>query len=75
MPIYEYICLDCENEFELLRAMAQADAGMACSECGGEKIKRKLSVFFAESGGKAVSGMTEPSCAGCESGNCSHCGH
>jgi putative FmdB family regulatory protein len=75
MPIYEYICQDCQQEFDALRSMSQADLPMACSKCGGEKIKRKISNFFAESGGKAVAGMTEHSCDSCGGGSCAHCGH
>ena len=75
MPIYEYICQDCQHEFETIRSMSQADAQLACEKCGGRKTKRKISVFFAESGGKAVSGMAEPSCGGCTSSNCAGCGH
>jgi putative FmdB family regulatory protein len=75
MPIYEYICLNCKHQFEAIRPMAQADAPQTCQKCGAEDIKRKISLFFAESGGKAVSGMTEPSCGSCSSGNCSSCGH
>ena len=75
MPIYEYLCQDCKHEFEVIRPMNQADVPMACAKCGGENIKRKISVFFAESGGKAVSGMSEPACSSCASGNCLHCGH
>lgn len=75
MPIYEYICQDCQHEFELLRPMSQADAAMACGRCGGENIKRKISAFYAESGGKAVAGMSEPSCGSCAGGNCAGCGH
>jgi putative FmdB family regulatory protein len=75
MPIYEYVCQDCKHEFDLLRPMSQADAAMACNACGGENIKRKISNFFAESGGKAVAGMSEPSCGSCGGGDCGHCGH
>ncbi len=75
MPIYEYICQNCQHEFEAIRPMAQADAPLACAKCGEEDIKRKLSRFYAESGGKAVSGMSEPSCGSCAGGNCSCCGH
>jgi putative FmdB family regulatory protein len=74
MPIYEYICQDCKHEFEAIRPMSQSDEAMACNKCGGENIKRKISVFFAESGGRAVSGMSEPACDSCGGGNCSHCG-
>ncbi len=75
MPIYEYICQDCKREFEVIRPMNRADAPMACASCGGEDIKRQISVFYAESGGKAVSGMSEPSCGACAGGNCAGCGH
>lgn len=75
MPIYEYICQDCKHEFEALRSISQADLAMACAKCSSENIKRKISIFFAESDGRAVSGMSEPSCGSCAGGNCAHCGH
>ena len=75
MPIYEYICLNCNHQFEIIRPMAQADAPLACQKCGAEEIKRKLSMFFAESGGKAVAGISEPGCGSCSSSNCASCGH
>ncbi len=75
MPIYEYVCLNCKHEFEAIRPMSQADASMACTKCGKEEIKRKLSVFYAESGGRTVPGTAGPSCGGCAGGNCSSCGH
>ena len=62
MPIYEYVCQDCEKIFETIRPMDQSDTPIPCAVCGGKHTKRKLSVFFAESGGKAVSGMSEPAC-------------
>ena len=74
MPIYEYICEECKHEFEIIRPMSQADAKMDCTHCGGN-TRRKISVFFAESGGKAVSGMSEPGCGACTSSNCAGCGH
>jgi putative FmdB family regulatory protein len=75
MPIYEYTCEDCEKVFEELRSMSQADAPIKCAICGGTHTRRKLSVFFAESGGKAVSGMAEHSCDSCAGGSCASCGH
>jgi putative FmdB family regulatory protein len=73
MPIYEYICQDCEKVFEVIRPMNQADAPIPCALCGGQHTRRKLSLFFAESGGKAVAGASA-SCNTCAGGNCSHCG-
>jgi putative FmdB family regulatory protein len=75
MPIYEYICLDCKKEYEILRSFNEADKPMACNECGGENVKRKLSVVFAQSGGHAVSGGAGGGCSSCSGGNCSSCGH
>jgi len=73
MPIYEYVCLDCKKEYEILRSINDADQPMACNECGGENVKRKLSLFCAQSGGRAVSG-TGGGCSSCQGGNCSSCG-
>ncbi len=73
MPIYEYICLDCKKEYEILRSFNEADNPPPCKECGSENVKRKLSLFFAQSGGSTVSG-TGGGCSSCQSGNCSSCG-
>lgn len=75
MPIYEYLCQDCKNECEVIRPISQADDPLPCAACGGKHTKRQLSLFYAESGGKAVAGMSEPSCASCAGGNCAGCGH
>ena len=73
MPIYEYICLDCKKEYEMLRTFNEADLPTACDACGGERVKRKLSVVYAQSGGQMVSG-TGGGCGSCAGGNCSSCG-
>ncbi len=75
MPIYEYVCQDCENEFEVIRPMSQADVPMACASCGGKHTKRQLSLFYAESGGRAVAGTSAPACGSCAGGSCASCGH
>ena len=75
MPIYEYICQDCGNKFDVLRSMQNADAPIACSRCQGERTQRQLSVFFAQSGGRVVAGGNNGSCSSCSGGSCSTCGH
>ncbi len=75
MPIYKYICWDCEKVSEVIRPMSQADDPLPCTACGGEHTKRQLSLFYAESGGKAVAGTSAPSCGSCSAGDCSSCGH
>ena len=77
MPIYEYICLDCKKEYEILRSFNEADQSIACDECGGENVKRKLSLAFAHSGGSSVgemSGSGGGGCSSCGGGNCGSCG-
>jgi putative FmdB family regulatory protein len=74
MPIYEYVCLDCKNEFEIIRTMSQSDSPLACESCGGERVKRKLAVIHAMSGGHAISGTSGGcSCGSCSGGNCAGC--
>jgi putative FmdB family regulatory protein len=46
MPVYEYVCRDCDTVFEARRTMAEADAPLTCPD-GHEKIARRLSVFAA----------------------------
>ncbi len=36
MPIYEYICGACSEQFERLRPMSAAGQPLACPKCGGE---------------------------------------
>ena len=76
MPIYEYICLDCKTEIEILRSFNESDQPIDCDECGSDNVKRKLSLAIAHSGGSAVSGMGGGSgCNSCAGGNCGSCGH
>jgi len=72
MPIYEYACLDCQAEFEQIRSIKDADAPLNCIQCQGEHIRRKISLFNASSGGRAIAGAS--SCGTCVGGSCSSCG-
>jgi putative FmdB family regulatory protein len=73
MPIYEYVCLDCGERFEAMRAMKDADAPIVCKQCESARTSRMLSVFFAQSGGRVVAGGNT-GCAGCSSSSCASCG-
>lgn len=42
MPIYEYACQDCGQEFELL---VRSDTVPACPQCHTTHLEKKLSVF------------------------------
>ena len=45
MPIYEFVCMECESHFEELVGMNAADP--ACPDCGASRVARQLSVFAA----------------------------
>jgi putative FmdB family regulatory protein len=72
MPIYEYVCKECGAEFDAMRSMKDADIEIKCKKCQSIKTQRKLSRFFASSGGRQIAGSNH-SCGGCGGGNCSHC--
>jgi putative FmdB family regulatory protein len=73
MPIYEYVCMDCDHQFEIMRAMKDADRPIACVQCSGNHTSRMLSLFNAQSSGRVVAGGNS-SCASCSSHACSTCG-
>ncbi|MCY3020078.1 MAG: zinc ribbon domain-containing protein, partial [Planctomycetota bacterium] len=66
MPIYEYHCRSCGQEFEQLVRSMKTDAEALCPQCGSKEVERKLSVFAAQSGGRSPCDSPSPtSCAGC----------
>jgi putative FmdB family regulatory protein len=42
MPIYEYVCMQCESHFEELVRM---DETADCPDCGSQNVRRQVSVF------------------------------
>ena len=48
MPLYEYRCLACESQFELL---IRGAATPACPSCGATTLERLLSLFAVSSEG------------------------
>ena len=76
MPIYEYVCQDCGDKFDVLRSIKDADTPITCQKCTSNATKRAISVFSAHSGCKIVAGnSSNDGCAGCAGGSCASCGH
>ena len=75
MPIYEYICKDCNQKFEAVRSIAQADEPIQCSHCGGEHTNRTVSKCWSIGNNTVTLSATSSGsgCAGCSGGNCAHC--
>ena len=45
MPIYEYHCKACGQDFEAMRPRAQMDLALKCPNCNSKTPKRKLSII------------------------------
>ncbi len=77
MPIYEYVCSDCDLKFELLRPFSQADEGTSCPRChnGAERIVSTCASFSKNESGEvtALAGAGS-SCGGCAATGCNTCG-
>ncbi len=56
MPLYEYLCNDCQQEFELL---IYGDTKAHCEKCGSAKLTKLLSVTAAHSSMSGQSDMPE----------------
>ena len=50
MPLYEYVCVSCDHEFEELVLNKAAEDAVRCPACRSSEITRKLSVFAARQG-------------------------
>ena len=64
MPVYEYVCLECQRAFErYVRSWGEA---VACPACSGQRIEKQLSTF-AMAGGQPRAGGGG---CGCGRGGC-----
>ncbi len=77
MPIYEYKCLKCEEDFETI--VFGSNDKVTCPHCNGSKLERLMSSFGFRSGAGGAGESYTPSsgsssgCASCAGGNCSTC--
>jgi len=72
MPIYEYVCMECESHFEELVRNGEA---VSCPDCEASNVRKQFSVFATHGTAEQPSfGGTMPSGGGCCGGSCG-CGH
>ncbi len=67
MPLYEFVCLACEDRFDVRRGLEEADP--SCPTCGDDRVRRQLSMFASAGNGGSVSA------GGCSCGGACACGH
>jgi len=69
MPIYEYICEECETRFE--RIVINRQQEIACPKCASKKASIQLSVFATANGSSnGSSAKTSTSSSGGGGGCC-----
>ena len=72
MPIFEFRCEDCGNEFEELMLGSQAQSSeAACPKCQSRHTKKILSGFRARTRGEG--GETKSLSSGCSTCSASSC--
>jgi len=62
MPIYEYICKECNQEFE---AIVYGSQKAACPKCHSKQLARQLSVFAVSAKGSSAPRASERPCGSC----------
>ena len=62
MPIFEYICKDCNHEFE---ALVYGNQRAECPKCHSKKLTPQLSVFAVAAKGSSASADTDGACGSC----------
>ena len=65
MPLYEFSCAKCGEQFEelVMSSKPEAIAKVVCPECGSPKVKKKVSTFASGFSGGAATGASAASCA------------
>lgn len=62
MPIYEYACQQCGNEFEML---VRSDTVPGCPKCHSSNLEKSLSVFATVASTAQAQPAAESPCASC----------
>ncbi|MFZ0448976.1 MAG: zinc ribbon domain-containing protein [Desulfatiglandaceae bacterium] len=71
MPIYEYRCEKCNEEFETI--VFGNDEDVTCPHCNCGDVHRLMSACGFKSGNSYTPSKGTSGCASCSSGNCSSC--
>ena len=69
MPLYDYLCDNCNTKFEMRRAMSESDSLAACPECESDRVERQVSRVFTVTRVESQSAMS----SGCGCGGSCGC--
>lgn len=76
MPLYEYVCNDCDRHFDVLVRTVSNAPEVACESCSGGNVRRLISSFATVGGfdDQMTAGDFNVRSGGCCGGSCG-CGH
>jgi putative FmdB family regulatory protein len=63
MPIFEFKCRKCRENFEVLFRSRDENLSVACPKCGSIKVERLMSAFAGKIGNTSAGGDGCGSCA------------
>ncbi|MCP4690523.1 MAG: zinc ribbon domain-containing protein [Desulfobacterales bacterium] len=75
MPIYEYHCEECSNDFESLVFGGEKPDCPACNSGRVRKLMSACGFVSKGTGGETVSSAAGSSCGGCAATSCAGCAH
>src|SRR5581483_11506907 len=63
MPTYDFICLDCQQRFDVFLSYNEYDSKtVTCTNCGSENVRRRMTkVRIAKSEESRIESMVDPS--------------
>jgi putative FmdB family regulatory protein len=65
MPIYEYTCQECGQQFEKFVRSISSTAEIKCPECGGTHTKKGWSVFGTGNAGGGLGSLAGSAASSC----------
>jgi putative FmdB family regulatory protein len=63
MPIFEFKCRKCREDFEVLFRNRDEKVSVVCPKCGSKGVERLMSAFAGKVGNTAAGGAGCGSCA------------
>ena len=66
MPIYEYVCKECNHHFEVLMSATSPET-VKCKKCCSLKVKKTVSAASFRVGGQSGSAIPSGTLSGCSS--------
>jgi putative FmdB family regulatory protein len=68
MPIFEFECSSCSQQFEELVMSQEAESQVVCPECGSEDNRKLISTFASRTSGSSSFSLGSSSMSSCVPG-------